>query len=165
MLDSGHMKVPFFSKKKKHAKGKQPSKVVHEKSCGVILYHTKGEERHYLLLHYPGGHWDFPKGHVEEQDEHEMATAQRELEEETAIKDITFDPDYREPMYYEFNRGRKERVKKTVVYFVAETDVSEVTISFEHKGHKWLPYAKAMKRLTFDNARDLLEKAERHLTA
>jgi bis(5'-nucleosidyl)-tetraphosphatase len=104
--------------------------VVKEKSCGVILYRLEDGLRIYLLLHYPSGHWDFPKGHVEEIDKNEMATAQRELEEETGIEDIEFVDGYREPMYYEFRRGKKQLIKKTVVYFAAETKEKEVKISF-----------------------------------
>jgi bis(5'-nucleosidyl)-tetraphosphatase len=143
---------------------KRPSKVVHEKSCGVILFSSQGEEFKYLLLHYPSGHWDFAKGHVENFDENEMATAQRELEEETGIKDIEFLPEYREEMYYEFNRGKKERVKKTVVYFLARSlEDDDVTISHEHKGFTWLLYQEALDRLTFENARSLLKKGQDHL--
>ena len=42
-----------------------------ETSCGVILvnYGTV------LLLQYPQGHWDFPKGHVEDSDEDHHSTA------------------------------------------------------------------------------------------
>ena len=144
---------------------------VHEKSCGVILYNTcnTGEtsatERLYLLLHYPGGHWDYPKGHVEEKDDDEIQTASRELREETGIKDVNFKQDFRTSMYYEFNRGKKERVKKTVIYFLAETSCSEVEISFEHKNFQWLPYKEALQKLTFQNAKDLLIEAEQFLNS
>lgn len=131
----------------------------------MILYRFEGEKRLFLLLHYPGGHWDFPKGHVEKIDADEHATALRELTEETGITEIVFDQSYREPMYYEFNRGLKERVKKVVVYFVAETQEEAVKISFEHKNFRWLPYEEALQRLTYENARDLLRKAEQHLNA
>lgn len=137
--------------------------IVREKSCGLILYRHVEETPAFLLLHYPGGHWDFPKGHVEEVDENEMATAHRELEEETGISAIEFDAKFREPMFYAFNRGRKERVEKTVVYFIAETKVDSVELSHEHQGYEWLSYEQAMERLTFDNARELLEKAHQHL--
>ena len=42
-----------------------------ETSCGVVLvnYGTV------LLLQYPQGHWDFPKGHVEADDEDHHSTA------------------------------------------------------------------------------------------
>ncbi len=136
---------------------------VHEKSCGVILYRTHQGQRDYLLLHYPGGHWDFPKGHVESIDPDEQGTALRELKEETGISEIIFTNGYREPMYYEFNRGFKERVKKVVVYFLAKTKQMEVSISFEHQNFKWLPYDQALETLTYENARALLRKAEKHL--
>jgi bis(5'-nucleosidyl)-tetraphosphatase len=142
---------------------KRPSREVLEKSCGVILYRENEEGRQYLLLHYPSGHWDFPKGHVEEFDSSEEDTAQRELEEETGIKEVEFDSEYKESMYYEFNRGRKERVKKTVVYFLAKTKELDVTISHEHKNFNWKKYEPALEQLTFENARDLLRKAESHL--
>ena len=141
---------------------------IYEKSCGVILYRVEKGMREYLLLHYPGGHWDFPKGHVERRDANEIATAHRELEEETGIKEVAFNPDYRELMYYEFNRGKKELVKKTVVYFLAESKESEereVELSHEHQNFEWMAFEPSLKRLTFDNARDLLHKAEDQLNA
>ena len=55
-----------------------------EFSAGVILYRQLKDSREYLLLHYPGGHFDFPKGHLE-QDETEREAAYRELKEETGI--------------------------------------------------------------------------------
>jgi hypothetical protein len=33
-----------------------------EVSAGVIVYH----KNEFLLLHYAEGHWDLPKGHIEE---------------------------------------------------------------------------------------------------
>jgi bis(5'-nucleosidyl)-tetraphosphatase len=148
-----------------HLKKRRPRRDVHEKSCGVIVFRMNGETKEFLLLHYPGGHWDFPKGHVEKIDASEQATALRELDEETGIKTVTFLEGYREPMYYEFNRGPRERVKKVVVYFLAETAEVEVNISFEHKNFEWLPYGAALERLTYENARDLLRKADHHLMA
>lgn len=159
-------------KKPSHLKANSKSKRrngpridVHEKSCGVIVYRSDLEPIQFLLLHYPGGHWDFPKGHVEERDVNEQATALRELQEETGITQAEFKEGYRESMYYEFNRGHKERVKKVVVYFVAETTQTEISISFEHKNFRWLPYDEALERLTYENARDLLRKAQKHLNA
>lgn len=142
---------------------KYPPREVIEKSCGIILYRMKGVNRDYLLLHYPGGHWDFAKGHVESFDTSEEDTARRELKEETGLTDIEIKPLYREVMYYEFRRGKSELVKKSVIYFLAEAKQEDVKISFEHKGYVWLPYQKAMKQVTYDNARTLLEKAEKLL--
>ena len=57
--------------------------VKYEKSCGIVVLNNNK----ILLLHYPSGHWDFPKGHVDG-NETEQETAVRELVEETAIDDI-----------------------------------------------------------------------------
>ncbi len=157
------MNSRFFKRKNKGRFSFQKPREVKEKSCGVILFRMEEAKRLYLLLHYPSGHWDLPKGHVEEEDASEFATALRELEEETGISEIEFIDGYREPMYYEFNRGRKEVVKKTVVYFLASTDVSKVKISHEHQDYEWLPYEEAYDRLTFDNAKTLLERGESHI--
>lgn len=138
-------------------------KISIEKSCGVILYKLENGVREYLLLHYPGGHWDFAKGHVESIDKSEEETARRELREETGIIEIEFNPNYRNAMYYEFKRGRNEIVKKTVVFFLAETNGRDVRISHEHKNFIWLPYEKAYQKLTYDNAKELLKLAEENL--
>ncbi|MBU1992733.1 hypothetical protein KKG51_03480 [Patescibacteria group bacterium] len=42
------------------------SETIQEKSCGIIIYRTRDGLREYLILHYEKGHFDFPKGHVEE---------------------------------------------------------------------------------------------------
>ena len=41
-----------------------------------------------------------------------------------------------------------------------ETKTSEIKLSFEHVGFTWLSYEEAMKKLTFKNARDVLQKAQ-----
>ena len=151
----------FNPKNKQPHRG--PRRSVHEKSCGVIVFRREDQGIKFLLLHYPGGHWDFPKGHVETKDATEEATALRELEEETGIKEVNFISGYKESMYYEFNRGYKERVKKIVVYFLAETKEEVVKISFEHQNFIWLPYEEALERLTYENAKELLRKAQPHL--
>ena len=57
-----------------------------EKSCGALVYRTKNGEVELLLLkHRFGGHWSFPKGHVEE-GETEVETALREVREEADVK-------------------------------------------------------------------------------
>lgn len=131
-----------------------------EKSCGLILF-RKETENLFLLLHYPGGHWDFPKGHIEP-NETEEQTAIRELTEETGITDITIIPGFREPMDYKYLRAGKPSHKQ-VVYFLAETSEQDIKISHEHQGHIWLPYDQALNHLTFDNAKNLLTKAKNHL--
>lgn len=132
-----------------------------EKSCGIIVFHEDEEERKYLLLHYPSGHWDFPKGHIEE-GETEKETAARELLEETGIADIEFVEGFRETIDYIY-RQKGELSNKLVVYFLAKTNLQKVKMSHEHKDFTWLPYEAAFNRVTFDNAKNLLKKAKEFL--
>ena len=60
--------------------------VLHEKSCGAVVFLKTLEETKYLLLQYEAGHWDFVKGNVEPE-ESEKETVLRELQEETGITD------------------------------------------------------------------------------
>lgn len=136
--------------------------VYDEKSCGVVLFRIENGERLYLILHYPGGHFDLPKGHVEDDDKDEHATARRELEEETGISEIEFIEGYREQIDYDF-KHKKNRITKEVIFFLAKTETKKVKISFEHTDFHWLPYDGAFNRVTFDNAKNLLKKAEQFL--
>lgn len=132
-----------------------------EKSCGILLFRVKDGTILYLLLHYPSGHWDLPKGHVEKgESEHE--TAARELLEETGIADINFIKGFREEISYEYKRAKKLS-NKQVIFFLAKTELEDIKLSHEHKGFKWLPYGPAFNKLTFDNAKNLLKKAKKFL--
>jgi len=132
-----------------------------EISAGVILFRTQ-PQREYLLLDY-GSHWDFPKGHIEAEED-PQTTAARELQEETGVRDARFIPGFKEGMRY-FYRKAGEGMLKVVIYFLAETPTGNVTLSDEHSGSLWLPYEAAQNRLTFKNARNLLTKAHAFLNA
>jgi 8-oxo-dGTP pyrophosphatase MutT (NUDIX family) len=132
-----------------------------EKSCGIVVFREEGDVRKYLLLHYPSGHWDFVKGHVEE-GENEFETAFRELEEETGISDLQFVENFREPISYIYKKNGKPS-NKQVVFFLGKTNTKDIKISFEHKGFLWLPCAEALKKVTFENARKVLTAAEKLL--
>ncbi len=134
--------------------------MLNEKSCGAVVYAKNGEVN-YLALHYEAGHWDFVKGNVE-QVETEKETALRELTEETGITGAKFIDGFREKIVY-FYKRQGATVYKEVVFFLIEASTKNVELSFEHIGFDWLPYQQAMKKLTFKNARDVLQKAHEFL--
>ncbi len=136
--------------------------MIHETSAGIVIFRQLKDEREYLLLHYPGGHFDFPKGHVEK-DESEHETAYRELQEETSIKKIVWIEGFRHKIHYFYHRGA-ELMSKNVIFFLARTTQKKVTLSFEHKGYLWLPYEPALEKVTFQTAKDILKKAEKFLS-
>jgi 8-oxo-dGTP pyrophosphatase MutT (NUDIX family) len=131
--------------------------VIREKSCGAVIYLNKEEQTKYLLLNYAAGHWDFVKGNVEP-GENEKETVLRELQEETGITDAQFIEDFKETIAY-FYRRQGLTVHKEVVFFAMESHTEKVEISFEHIGYIWLDYKRAMEKLNFKNAKDVLQKA------
>ena len=132
-----------------------------EHSCGFVLFRQIEKNRYYLLMHYKAGHWDFPKGHIE-QGETQVQTAVRELEEETGIKDVAVVPGFKFEYSYEFGKNNNKKSKK-VTFMIAKTRQTRTRLSHEHIGARWVPYKRALKMLTFDNAKKMLEAAEGHL--
>ena len=88
----------------------------------------------------------------------EKETVVRELKEETAITDAQFIDGFKETIAY-FYRRQGLTVHKEVVFFVMESHTEKVELSFEHIGYIWLDYKHAMEKLTFKNAKDVLQKA------
>ena len=75
----------------------------YEKSCGAIVFRKfHGNIELLLIKHANGGHWSFPKGHVEA-GETEVETAIREIREETGIE-VMIDPTdvYKRQEYFFF---------------------------------------------------------------
>lgn len=132
-----------------------------EKSAGAVIFRRENKKIYYLLLHYEARHWDFPKGHIEKGESEEDAL-RREVFEETGIKNLKIVPGFRKTMRYFFKREGKT-IMKTVVFYLAETKTKRVRLSFEHIGYKWLPYIAARKQLTFKNAKDFLQSADKFL--
>ena len=138
-----------------------------EKSIGTVIFRKEGDKIYYLLLSYPRGsrspnpYWDFPKGHSES-GEKEIETARREAEEETGLKDIKFVERFKEWIKY-FFKFKGKNILKFVTFYLAETKTKNVEISGEHIGYKWLPYEEAIEQLTFQNAKEILQKANRFL--
>lgn len=132
-----------------------------EKSCGAVIFRRLKDGIKYLLLHYQAGYWDFPKGHMEKNEKEEQ-TALREIKEETGIEDIEFADNFRETIKYYFKKG-EETIFKEVVFFLAQSATDEVELSKEHIGYAWVNYGHAMKKLAFDNAKELLSKADNFL--
>ena len=129
-----------------------------ETSCGVVLVNLGTV----LLLQYPQGHWDFPKGHVEDSDADHFATTRRELAEETGIEDIDFVENFVQRSEYSYRHKGKKHTKQ-VYWYLAETERISVTLSHEHRGHMLLDWDQAEEQLTHDETKKILNNARIHM--
>lgn len=132
-------------------------KLKREKSCGALVYRQKDSKQPELLLikHRYGGHWSFPKGHVEA-GENEVETALREVSEETGLSVRLMDG-FRECVEY----YPKPNVKKQVVYFLGYAEDDNVQKQDEEVSEiKWLGLDEAFSAVTFKNDKNLISRAK-----
>lgn len=130
-----------------------------EKSCGAIVYRKNRSQIELLLIkNRYGGHWSFPKGHVEGQ-ETEIQTALREVKEETGI-DINIQKGFRQMVEY----YPKPNIRKQVVYFLGEAKTTQFKRQEEEISRIiWTEIHKAYHMVTFKNDRDLISIAMQNL--
>ena len=128
----------------------------YEKSCGAVVFRKHhGNTELLLFKHSAGGHWSFPKGHVET-GETEQQTALREVMEETHI-DVDLDPTFREVVTY----SPKRDVKKDVIYFLGRAKNFDYIPQEEEIAQiKWVEINLAHSFLTYDNDKQLVNKAK-----
>ena len=136
--------------------------MINEISAGIVFFRSVLSENHFLLLNYPQKHWDFVKGKIEKNEE-PLETARREAEEETGIIDFEFIDGFEEYVEYDF-RFKKENIHKKVIFFLAKTNEKNIKLSHEHNDYLWLEYNDALKKTTFENAKNVLTKANEFLS-
>lgn len=129
-----------------------------ETSAGAVIFYQKEKKREYLLLNYLGGHWDFPKGHVELH-ENPIQAALREIKEEVGLK-VKKISGFERKVTYSF-KHRNEVIIKEVIFYLAQAFSQKVVLSSEHKGYVWLPYQSAFELITYN--KDILKDAEMFL--
>lgn len=115
-------------------------------SCGVVIVRMTATEPQLLLLK-SFTHWDFPKG-MQEEGEQPLATALREVREETTINDLQFcwGEDFMDTGPYSKN--------KVARYFIATTVTEQVSLPVNPTlGH---PEHSAWRWVSLDEARQLL---------
>ena len=132
-----------------------------ETSAGAVLLCDTSGKNEFLLLNYPQGHWDFVKGKMEVGETPDK-TVRREMREETGISNFKLIKGFEEYVEYNF-RFKNEVVHKKVIFFLAKTDMKKISLSHEHNDYLWLGYNDALKKITFENAKNILTKANKFL--
>lgn len=127
-----------------------------EKSCGAIVFRKfHGNTELLLVKHVGGGHWSFPKGHVEA-GETEAQTAEREIKEETGL-DVIIDTTFRKTVTY----SPKKDTQKDVVYFIAKAKNFDFSAQEEEISEiRWVELSRAVQLLSYDNDKQLVMQAK-----
>lgn len=133
--------------------------MIEERSAGAVIFSETPDGMIFLLLNYPSGYWDFVKGNIEE-GETLRQTVVREIMEETGIFDVEFVNGFEDKIEYHYQRDGN-MVHKEVVFFLAKTKTTDVKISHEHLGFVWLSFNDALKKLTYKNAQNILQKVKK----
>ncbi len=146
-----------------------------ETSVGAVVFRrVRGGGVQYLMIQYRHGHWEFPRGHME-QGESEEETMYREIREETGLSDFVPVKGFRASMSFTYTAKGQEReermaqgrclfIYKKVHFYLLESRGGTVHLSHEHKNYAWLPFDAALAKLTFDNGRRILQQAHEYIT-
>ena len=135
--------------------------MIEERSAGAVIFNENDGLTNFLLLNYPEGHWDFPKGNIET-GELPLDTVRREVSEETGINNIRIFPSFKQKIVYYYRRNAG-LVHKEVIYFLARTLTLDVTLSHEHTNYLWLDLEKALNKVTYRNSKSTLKDASKFL--
>jgi 8-oxo-dGTP pyrophosphatase MutT (NUDIX family) len=133
-----------------------------DEAFGVIPILRRGSSVLFLVIQHNAGHWAFPKGHADP-DEDGISTALRELFEETGIRSVTLDLDriFIEN-YVKTARNSGRAIRKTVRYYLGTVDDPTVRLQPEEiRDHRWATLDEARKLITYAESRRLLEDAAR----
>ncbi len=138
-----------------------------DQSFGIIPYYEDAAGRRYLLIRHRAGHWDFPKGHAEAQEE-PLEAAKRELKEEAGVDlaEVQEAPAYL-TRYSFTDRRTGGSVEKTVTYYIGRVaNPTEARVQPEEIAeYRWEELGAAQSLLTYEQSRELLRQADSFLSA
>jgi len=130
----------------------------HETSVGAVVINS--QNKILLLFQRKAEYWEFPKGHMEGQED-ELVTMDREVKEETGIKNYELIKGFRHEINYVFERD-EDTVYKKVIFYLIRTD-DPIQICIEHEQYKWVGYEEALGLVKYEEQREVLRSVHEFL--
>ncbi|MHB1193699.1 MAG: NUDIX hydrolase [Longimicrobiales bacterium] len=129
-----------------------------ERSAGGVVVRTVGGEPHILVIRDPYQNWGLPKGHLEN-GERSGEAAMREVREETGLTDLVLGQELASIDWY-FRAGGK-LIHKFCAFYLMTSERGDPKPE-EAEGITecvWLPLPEAAARISYDNAREVVNVA------
>ena len=141
------------------ARGK---KVREEKSAGGVVVRSGDGTHRVLLIRDPYQNWGLPKGHLEAGEDAATA-ALREVREETGLVLIELGPELGSIDWY--FRKEERLVHKFCSFFLMRSTEGDAIPQLAEgiTECEWIPVEEAMGRVTYENAREMIRAAVKHL--
>lgn len=132
--------------------------VVREPTAGGIIYRSNPANPkvlEILLIADSKGRWTIPKGHIEE-GETPRQTAQREINEETGLKEMDMQ-DYLGKINFRYRREDTLVLMTTDIFLVrARGNSSEITPQEWMTSIAWMPVNEALEKIAYDDIGKLI---------
>lgn len=136
-----------------------------EITTGIIVFRKTKEGTKFLVLYHGHRYWNFPKGHIENE-EQSLEAAFRETFEETGLKqeELRLVRNFKTYERFTFRRAGQS-VYKIVILYLAQTNNPIIKISKEHQGYGWFLYEDAKHILgKHKDSQRVIQQAYDHLT-
>ncbi len=156
------MSGPSSPRPARHSGSGPPTPRVVERSAGGVVVRVREGAHHVLLIRDPYRKWGLPKGHLEE-GEGSPEAALREVREETGLEDLTLGPELGE-IDWTF-RARGKVIHKYCRFYLMSAPSGKVHPELAEgiTACRWLPMDEAIRTVAYENARQILQRADERL--
>lgn len=128
------------------------NEVVRETTAGGIIFrrNDKTKQLEILLIQDAKNRWTIPKGHVEP-DEEPKNTAEREIQEETGLKEMTV-MNWLGKIHFRYRRTQTLVLMTMHIYLVqAKGDTNQLKPEDWLSDIKWFPASQALDKIEYED--------------